>query len=519
MLTFNEIVSMKPIKILGLFAVTSTALLLSCSKDFLDVPVQGQATTATDPALAQNLVTGVYNSLLAGEAFGGEGGDTHGISFVAATNIMSDDADKGSTPSDQSAIGDIDNFTISPSNTFVAALWNGYYTGISKSNQALVALSTASLDAATKNKLIGEVRFIRGYYYFNLVRLFGKVPKVLRVPKDAQDANDDPEFQTRAAVDTIYNVIIQDLQFAATNLPIRNQAAVGHVNKGSAQTLLAKVYMYRKDWQKVFDLTQEVINSGQYDLVPDYANNWRQAGDNNRESVFEIQTGQFNNSDYGIQGYCTWQGPRVGGKGGWTDLGFGFCTPSANLVNAYEPNDVRKTSTIIFIDNSGQRKGTVLFDGFRIPSADSVQNLYYNYKAYHSENPLVESFLGNRDRKQKNVKLLRYAEVLLMNAEAANELGQMGVAVGHLNRIRSRAGLPATSAASQTDVRNAIWKERRLELAMEHDRFFDIVRQGRAAQVMRDAGKNFAAGTNELLPVPALQIALSGGKLDQNRGY
>ncbi|MDJ1483870.1 RagB/SusD family nutrient uptake outer membrane protein [Cytophagaceae bacterium YF14B1] len=491
----------------------------SCSKEFLDVPVQGQGTTKTDPALAQNLVTGVYNSLLAGEAFGGDGGDTHGISFIAATNIMSDDADKGSTPSDQSALNDIDNFTISPTNTFVAALWNGYYTGISKANQALVALSTASLTDVTKNKLIGEVRFIRGYYYFNLVRLFGKVPKVLRVPKDAQDANTDPEFQTRASVDTIYNVIIQDLQFAANNLPLRSNASVGHVDKGAAQTLLAKVYMYRKEWQKVFDLTQEVISSGQYDLVADYSTIWRQIGDNSIESVFEIQTGQFNNSDYGIQGYSVWQGPRVGGKGGWTDLGFGFGTPSANLVNAYEANDVRKASTIIVIDNSGQHKGTVLFDGFRIPSADSVQNLYYNYKAYHSENSSIETFNGNRDRKQKNVHLLRYAEVLLMNAEAANELGQSNTATTLLNRIRKRAGLQDTNASSQTDVRDAIWKERRFELAMEHDRFFDLVRQGRAAQVMQAAGKNFVAGKNELLPVPSLQIALSGGQLDQNNGY
>lgn len=494
-------------------------MITSCSKEFLEVPVQGQGTTKTDPALAQNLVTGVYNSLLAGEAFGGDGGDTHGISFIAATNIMSDDADKGSTPSDQSALNDIDNFTISPTNTFVAALWNGYYTGISKANQALVALSTASLTDATKNQLMGEVRFIRGYYYFNLVRLFGKVPKVLRVPKDAQDANTDPEFQTRASVDTIYNVIIQDLQFAANNLPLRSNASVGHADKGAAQTLLAKVYMYRKEWQKVFDLTQEVISSGQYDLVTDYSTIWREIGDNNIESVFEIQTGQFNNSDYGIQGYAVWQGPRVGGKGGWTDLGYGFCTPSTNLVNAYEPNDVRKASTIIFIDNSGQHKGTVLFDGFRIPSADSVQNLYYNYKAYHSENSSVETFNGNRDRKQKNVHLLRYAEVLLMNAEAANELGQSNTATTLLNRIRQRAGLQDTNASSQIDVREAIWKERRLELAMEHDRFFDLVRQGRAAQVMQAAGKNFVAGKNELLPVPSLQIALSGGQLDQNNGY
>ncbi|CAN5364299.1 RagB/SusD family nutrient uptake outer membrane protein [soil metagenome] len=503
------------------FGTSFGALLLtaSCQKSFLDVPLQGQSTTATDPNLAVTLVTGVYNSLYNSEPFGGEGGDVHSISFIAATNIISDDADKGSFDGDQTALKDIDNFTTTPTNNFVAALWNGYYSGISRANQALAALATSSIDAATKTQLTAEVRFIRGYYYFNLVRFFGKVPKVVRVPKDAQDANTDPAFQTRAPVDTIYNVITQDLQFAANNLPIRAQSAVGHANKGAAQALLAKTYLYRKNWQQVQALTQEVINSGQYSLVPDYTTIWRYVGNNNAESIFETQSGTFNNGDIAVGSYSTWQGPRVGGKGGWTDLGFGFDTPSQDLVNAYETGDKRKTSTIIIIDTSPKHVGTVLYDGFRIPSADSVQNLFYNYKAYYSENKNVEPYLGNRDKKQKNVHLLRYADVLLMNAEANNELGQTAPAVTNLNMIRTRAGLAATKAASQADVRNAIWKERRIELAMEHDRFFDLVRTGRAAQVMQAAGKNFVAGKNELLPVPSLQIQLSGGKLDQNSGY
>ncbi|GAB2605276.1 RagB/SusD family nutrient uptake outer membrane protein [Spirosoma areae] len=500
----------------GFAAVLLTA---SCQKSFLDVPVQGQATTATDPNLAVNLVTGVYNSLYNSEAFGGAGGDVHGISFIAATNIISDDADKGSTPGDQPSLGDIDNFNTSSTNNFVAALWNGYYSGISRTNQALAALASASLDPKTKNQLIAEVRFIRGYYYFNLVRLFGKVPKVVRVPKDAQDANTDEAFQTRAPVDTIYTVITQDLQFAAANLPLRAQSAVGHVNKGAAQALLAKTHLYRKNWQQVQALTQEVISSGQYTLVPDYSIIWRFAGANNAESIFETQSGTFNNGDIAVGGYCTWQGPRVGPLGGWTDRGFGFCTPSQDLVNAYEPGDKRRASTIITIDRSGRRVGTVLYDGFRIPSGDSVQNNYYNYKAYQSENPNIEPFLGNRDKKQKNVRLLRYADVLLMNAEAANELGQPAAAITNLNLIRARAGLPITKATAQADIRTAIWNERRLELALEHDRFFDLVRTGRAAQVMKAAGKNFVAGKHELLPVPSLQIQLSGGKLDQNPGY
>ena len=159
-----------------------------CSSDFLDVPVQGAATAATDPALAEKLVTGVYNSLISGDAFGK--GDTHGIAFIASTNIMSDDADKGSTDSDQKGtVGELDDFLHGPSNIFVGSIWSGHYNAIAQCNQALKALETAKVDSITKKRWIGEVRFLRGYYYFNLVRYFGGVPAVLRVPESAADAN------------------------------------------------------------------------------------------------------------------------------------------------------------------------------------------------------------------------------------------------------------------------------------------------------------------------------------------
>ncbi|HTR30030.1 MAG TPA: RagB/SusD family nutrient uptake outer membrane protein, partial [Puia sp.] len=153
------------------------------------------------------------------------------------------------------------------------------------------------------------------------------------------------------------------------------------------------------------------------------------------------------------------------------------------------------------------------------------QHTYYNYKAYHSEippgstRPQVETFNSNRGLCPKNVHLLRYAEVLLIKAEADNALGQSGAAIALLNQVRARAGLGPTTAASQADLQTAIWNERRVELAMEHDRFWDIVRQGRAAQVMTAAGKSFTAGKNELLPIPSSEIALSGGRLRQNNGY
>jgi starch-binding outer membrane protein, SusD/RagB family len=497
----------------ALLFTTCFLISVSCSENFLDVPVQGGSTTASDPNLAQKLVTGVYNSLLQGDSWGN--GDVHGFAFVSVTNIMSDDADKGSTPADQLVpVGEIDNFLLNPTNKFAETLWSGHYNSIGAANQALAALEKASVDASTKNRLLGEVRFLRAYLYFNLVRMFGGVPLVLRVPLNASDANSDPAFQTRATREQTYEAIISDLTFAVENLSLRNASATGHATKGAAQTLLAKVYMYLGEWQQVFDLTEQVIASGQYSLLEDYASIWRQVGDNSIESIFEIQTGKFNNANLKVDNYTAPQGPRSGGRGGWDDLGWGFNNPSLNLINTYEDGDLRRDATIIFIDNSGTHTGTVLWDGFRVPSSDSVQNLYYNYKAYTSRDREIFARPEDKDR-PKNIKILRYADVLLMNAEAAVRLGT-GDPAARINALRERAGLAPKSSVTLLDV----WQERRVELAMEHDRFWDVVRQGRAMEVMHAAGKtNFIQGVHELLPIPNSQILLSAGKLEQNPGY
>lgn len=491
-------------------------LLFSCSKSFLNVPLQGGETIAADPSLAQKLVTGVYHSLMQGDSWGN--GDVHGFAFLSVTNIMSDDADKGSYVSDQqSVVAPIDDFTLTSTNEFALTLWSGHYNAIGAANQALMALQTAAIDTNTKVGLNAEVRFIRGYLYFNLVRMYGGVPLILRVPKDAKDANTDPAFQTRATDTAVYNTIIADLQFAIDHLPLRSAAAVGHATKGAAEGILAKVYMYQKQWKKCFDLTNDIISSGQYQLLPDYSQIWRQSSENSAESLFEIETGAFNNANLKVDNYTVCQGPRVGGAGGWDDLGWGFNDPTTSLINSYEPGDLRKGATIIFIDNSGTHTGTTLWDGFRIPSSDSCQNLYYNYKAYTSKTQEKYADAGDKDR-PKNIRILRYADVLLMNAEASlqPEVNQPAAAVADVAPIRQRANLLPKGTLTINDI----WQERHVELAMEHDRFWDIVRQGRAAQIMHAVGKsNFKAGVNELLPIPSSQIQLSGNKLIQNPGY
>ncbi len=498
-----------------------------CSKSFLDVDPQGQITreqVLIDPNAANNLVTGVYNSLYLGSF----DPTTVGFQYYMAVDVASDDADKGSTPADFPPAAEIDNFTTTPNNSIINNLWLGYYKGISRANMAIDQLEQATFDETTRNRLLGEVRFIRGMYYFNLVRLFGGVPRVTRVPA-ASEVNDD-EFQTRASVEDIYTVILDDLQFAATHLPPKGGegARVGRATQGAAQGLLAKVYMYRDQWQEVFDLTGEVINSGLYALVKDNGDTlsdynliFREnpvggvGGNNNSESIFEVQTGVNLTEDAISRLFSNGQGPR--GRGGWDDLGFGFNNPTQDLVNAYETGDKRREGTIIFIQPTvpGNSPGTVLWDGFRIPSQDSVENQRYNYKGYHSA--LQESIQpsGSKDTKPKNIRIMRYAEILLMRAEAAAELGNEGEALLNLNRVRNRAGLPNAATATQQEI----WHERRVELAMEQDRFFDLVRQGRAGQVLRAHGKNFVDGTHEVFPIPQSQIDLSGGRLEQNNGY
>ncbi|MBA4166275.1 MAG: RagB/SusD family nutrient uptake outer membrane protein [Chitinophagaceae bacterium] len=497
----------------------------SCNKKFLELDPQGQLTKGqvlVDPNAANNLVTGVYNTLYLG-AFDPT---TVGFQYYMATDVASDDADKGSTPTDFAPAADIDNFTVTPNNSILNNLWIGYYKGIARANVALEQLTNASFDETTRRRLVGETRFIRGMYYFNLVRLFGGVPKLIRVPT-ASEFNSD-EFQTRVSKDEIYTIITDDLQYGVDSLPEKGDGAtqVGRATKGAAESFLAKVYMYKGDWQKVFDLTNDVINSGKYSLVvnkgdtlTDYNLIFREkaeggaGGNNNSESIFEVQTGLNQTEDGVSKLYSNAQGPR--GKGGWDDLGFGFNNPTQDLVNAYEPGDTRKAGTIIFINPTvaGNSPGTVLWDGFRIPSQDSVTNQRYNYKGYVSALKESAQASNNKDTKPKNIRLMRYAEVLLMHAEAAATVG--GDALTPLNMVRSRAGLPAAPSAAQADI----WKERRVELAMEQDRFFDLVRQGRAGQVLRAHGKGFVDGKNEIFPIPQAQIDLSGNRLAQNPNY
>lgn len=484
---------MKSINNKIIFCLLATASFLSCGKKFLNEPPRTvtiqDLLNSSDGAL--RLIAAVYNKLYAWEE--------HTFSWIGISSITSDDADKGSDPGDSGTDkNDLDNWTFTPSAISFSEVWISNFEGIGRATYALKFLP--DINTPDRDRFIGEAKLLRAYFYFNLVRTFGGVPKIDNV---LQSEVDIETASTRASAADIYAYIESDLNDAITKLPVNVAAAEnGRVTRGAAQALLAKVSLYQKKWAQAKAMADAVIASGQYSLLTDYSKIWREAGEFSSESIWEVNAiGTTPNK--GIEGYFVVQAPR-----GDNGLGWGFNTPTQDLVNAYEPGDVRKAATIMFA-------GQTLWDGFVV--SPLATNPRYNYKSYVSKTK--ESFNGDDWNSNKNLRILRYGEVLLIKAEAENELGNIGPAQSALNQIRNRAGLPNTTAATQTDLRNAIYKERRVEMAFEHDRMFDLRRTGRAGVVLRAHGKPYVDGKHDLFPIPQHEIDLSNGKLMQNPGY
>ncbi|MFC6997197.1 RagB/SusD family nutrient uptake outer membrane protein [Rufibacter roseus] len=487
------------IALLGTLSLTT----LSCD-DFLDRQPQGRFTTETYPAggLTQ-YVYGMYSDL---RAWG-----VHAFAFVGITSITSDDADKGSTPADAADQLALDNFTVLPNNGLITDFYRSHYTAISKTNivlqQAEEFKNSISPEDYVRSQ--AEARFVRGYLYFNLVRTYGRVPIVDRVFKEGDNFNIPQSSKAE-----VYNFIEQDLQFAAMNLPTTwGPEFPGRPNSYAAQGMLAKVYLYQQKWSSALASAKAVINSGMYNLSTPYNQIFTEAKENGPESVFEIQAVYTQTNRFGTQ-YAQVQGVRGSGD---MDLGWGFNVPSQLLANAYEANDPRRDATILF-------RGEITPYGEVIPA--SVPNERYNQKVYTDPKIRVEA--NNRQGMWVNIRILRYADVVLMAAEAANELGgaaNTDDALMYLEMVRARARgsnaaiLPRITERNQAALRDIIRHERRIELAMEHERFYDLVRWGIAGEVLRAAGKNFVTGKHELMPIPQGEIDKSAGVLTQNPNY
>lgn len=420
-------------------------------------------------------------------------------------SIRSDDAAKGSTPTDAATMGNImESFQYSAAQGQPATNWNGHFSLIYACNDLIDAVDVSGdmSQGSMVNK--AEAMAIRAFSYFELRRDYGEVPIVLNkivVPGDA--------IKPKSTVAQVDAQIISDLTFAIEYLPESWPAYPGRATKGFANSLLAKLYLYQGYWAQAYAKCQEVINSGQYVLANSYANLFKESGDNSTESIFEVQFLRLGTVNYSNN---YWESQGVRGTGTW-DLGWGFNVPTQDLLAAYEANDPRKDATILY---SGQNDG----NGLTLPASPPLAQAYWNKKAYTT--PSIRQSYGTNKNFWINIKIIRYADVILMAAEAANELGNSATASEYLEMIRSRARgtntsvLPKVTATDKATLRTAIKQERRIEFAMEGERFYDLVRWGDAESVLGGLGYQTK---NQYYPIPQTAIDQAGGVLIQNPNY
>jgi starch-binding outer membrane protein, SusD/RagB family len=492
---------MKNISIILLFSIT---ILITGCKDFLDVKPQGLITqeafptTPEDALLATN---GVYATLRSWSYHSG------GFPIL---DIMSDDTRKGSNPNDQASnLNPYDNFTFTTTQDGLDRWWATLYEGIKRANVVLEKVPAINMDEELKNRYLAEASFLRALYYFDLVRAWGGVPKVTSITPSIK--------LERSSATEIYSLIISDLEFAIEHLPQKSVYPVndlGRASLGAAHALLAKVYLFMKDYEKAEIHALEVINGTEfYDLEPDFANANSKWGEHGMESVFEIGAMETE-GNIGNQ-YANTQGVR-----GTPNRGWGFNRPTQNLRFSFEEGDPRLDATIIDL-------GEVL-DGVEIlgdgttpdETLDEDGNVIevecYNQKVWIPGTSTNTQFGHNR-------RIIRFADVLLMAAEALNENGKPGDAHIYLNRVRQRARqgnndiLPDITVTAKDELRNLILRERRHELALEGHRFWDLVRTGKASEVLGPLG--FVTGQHELLPIPQNEIDISQGSLTQNPNW
>jgi hypothetical protein len=496
----KRIVFKNALKQTGIFTALTSLLLIpsGCEQSFLDTDPQGkQAGTVfwQNEGDATKAVNAMYANL--------RSWNNTAFAAIAVESIGSDDAEKGSTASDATFFNDFDNFSVGSGDGQVKDFWAGQYQNINYANQVLDNIPAINMDETLKARYIAEAKFVRAYSYFRLVRAYGDLPLRLKLPADASEYNlkRNPKAEVYAAIE-------KDLTDAAAVLPQSyGSADVGRATKGAAMSLNAKVSMYQQKWQQVLDLTNQVIASGQYALFGNYEQLFRVVNENAPESIFEIQNELVtSNKDASNSQYSQVQGVRGVPGGGW-----GFNVPTPALASAFETGDPR-------------RDGTIIFRGETTPSGDAIaavgDNPMYNQKSYV---PFRLFITGFNEGAQQNIRVIRFAEVLLMNAEAANELGNSALALASLEKVRARARgasttvLPKVTITEKAALRTAIWHERHVELAMEFDRYFDVIRQGRGTEIF--GPKGWKAGKNEVWPIPQSEIELSAGVLTQNPGY
>jgi starch-binding outer membrane protein, SusD/RagB family len=494
-------------KIRNIIWLVLTIIGFGCT-DFLQKDPQGNLTQASFPSTqadALQATNAVYAAVR--NWYYNSGG-------YPILDIMSDDAYKGSNTNDQlTTVGVYDNFTFNTTGDGLDRWWATLYQGIKWANVVIEKVPDITMDTTLRNRYLGEARFLRGLFYFDLVRAWGGVPLVTSA---------EPALHlTRATKEEIYSLIVSDLLFAEANLTKRSQLSTSDLGRATiqaAEALLARVYLFRNDFPNAEIYALKVIQSNEYSLEPRFIDASGVNGNNGVESIFEVGALPVDAYEGGGAQYANTQGVR-----GVPNRGWGFNRPSIDLRRSFEPGDPRLKGTIIDL---GDTIDGVLIIGDPDPANDPVvivnsngdtTNIQcYNRKVWTPGDDVPTQWSDHR-------RLIRYADVLLMAAEALNENDKQTEALIYLNMVRERARqgnpliLPDITVTDKNLLRQKILFERRHELALEGERFWDLVRTGNAPAVLGPLG--FVAGKNELLPIHQSEIDISQGSLTQNPNY
>ncbi len=483
-----------------LLSIPAMLIAMGCEDEFLDAPPAFQINSEnffnTEEDYDRALVA-TYDLLA-----------PVGYLMTIMGEIASDNAlAGGESANDVLAWQEINRMDHSPDSDQLQNLWRWIYAGINRANYIFEFRDKTDFEG--RREVLAETSFLRAFYYFQLVKWFGDVP----MPLDRRVLFGESSSFPRVPATEVYAQIEADLTFAAENLPAV-QTQLGRATQGAALALLGKVHLYQEEYAQAATALQTVINSGQYDLFGDYGLLFLNENENSIESIFEIQYTNAQGAGFdciecsegnvmvGFNGIRGYEGPVY-------RSGFSFNIPVQELVDAFETGDLRLRATILDIEQWASEQ----------PNPDAVSFVEgFDHTGYYQNKYLPrqgEAFQDPNLTNLTNIRHLRFSDVLLMAAEALNR-GQIddAQALTYLNSVRDRAGLTelGVSGSALTD---AIYQERRVELAGEGHRFFDLVRTGRAA----DEIDGFVTGKHEVFPIPLIEIELAGNVWEQNAGY
>ena len=500
--------------------ITGVLVFSGCKKEWLDMKQPGLGLTSeeyfSDPDHAYELVVSAYDML---EGGGNEWGQNDIYEWVIGS-VFSDDAEKGGeSAGDQQEFLDGANFRLTPGSEMSKQLWEQLGKAMYRATLAIDKIENLEgLDEASRKEYIAEMRFVRCFSMFRLIRCFGDIPLYRNI-------DDYSQLQPRAPKAEVYAFMEDDLSLAAADLPItrKGTSTQGRAIKGAAQGYLAMTYLYQQKWSEAQATCSEIINSGNYALV-DLNKIFTSDEQWGSEVIWATSVDDIVGADAGSNegGYLSvWYSPRNGQQG---HDGWGFHLPTQNFVDAFETGDDRRDAWVV--DNGEIIDGVGIPYELPGPEYEATGYMCQKYVLPSSEFPSV---VNGQALDQIH---MRYADVLLMHAEASMELGDNSSALQSLAQVRQRAGLGSypdqetiagfkeTSLLGHEELRAVIYHERRIELGLENSRFFDLVRWGDAKTVLDDYGiTTFVEGCSELLPIPAKDIDVTDGKITQNPCY